>query len=709
MRGALLRSLAVFGIGAVVLIAILYYASTVDGRPPLVLRVLLTQHLSSEASVALTTSSIEVDFSEPVEHARAQAAFRIEPSVRGAFSWSGTAMTFTPASRLPLRSSFVVHLEPGVRDRAGNAMSAASTPFTFETVGNPAVLASTPADGAQAVPLDAVIEIQFSTLMDTASVERVLTVTPAMPIQLRWGGERLTIELSEPLLPNRHYTVQVGTDARDQAGTPLEAPYQLSFETVQPGLGTVTLVPAAGVEGIAVTSPIAVLFDRPLDPRSVSADLLTITPSPAGSLEVVAAPGAAGLADDGLRLLRFQPSGPLAANTTYEVKLAAGLQGADGSHMVDELTWRFTTGAPSATLSNQVVFLSDRAGIANLWAMNPDGTNHRQLSAELSPVVDYAVAPDGRSFVVGDGASLVLMDADGSDRRVLTEAGLIEFDPSFSPDGTLMAFGRADPATGNGLGIWTRSAGGGDPRAIELPPAVGATPTPSPSPTPQGSAATLQVALLRAPRFSPDGTRLAFVDENGRLEILDLSPRRRQSVRLDAVTPPAWLPDSSGVVLTVLPDLPSAAKRLLPVGSAVTPLDPAGLHLAADRIAALRVVRVSARDGVVSATSFDAGAARPAVDGSGRYAYLALDGTDGLGGRLWVTTAGGGASDELLRDGAVREASAVFAPEPGIVVVGRIPLPGAAQGPLDGVWLVDLATGRGTQLAVDGWLPRWLP
>jgi len=708
MRGALLRSLAVLGAGAVVLAAILYYASTVDGRPPVVVRVLLTQHLSSDSSVALTTSSIEVDFSEQVDHVGAQSAFRIEPVVLGAFSWSGTAMTFTPSSRLPLRSSFTVHVERGVRDQAGNPMAAASTSFRFDTVGNPSVLASTPAQGAESVPLDAVIEIQFSTLMDTASVERVLTVAPATPFVLRWAGEHLTVEPSEPLAPNRRYTVQIGIDARDQAGTPLEAAYQLSFDTVRSGLGTVTVVPAAGVEGIAVTSPIAIVFDRPLDPRSVSGDMLTIRPSVAGSLEVVAAPGAAGLADDGLRLLRFQPSGALAVNTTYEVHLAAGLRGADGTRMVDELTWRFTTGAPSATLSNQVVVVSDRAGIANLWAMNPDGTNQRELSAELSPVVDYAASPDGRSFVVGDGASLVLMNADGSNRRVLTEAGLLEFDPSYSPDGALIAFGRADPATGNGLGIWTRAADGGDPRAVELPPAIGATPTPVPSPTPQGSAAPLQVPLLRAPRFSPDGTRLAFVDQAGRLELLDLSGLHRQSIPLDVATPPVWLPNSSGVIVTALPGV-SGTPRLLPAGSATTPLDPAFMHLSPDRVGALRVMRVVAVTGSVGTTSFGPGAARPAVDATGRYLYLALDTADGLAGRLWVTTAVGAAGAELLPDGAVREASAVFAPQPGVVVVGRVPPSGAGRGPLDGVWLVDLASGRSTQLANDGWLPRWLP
>ena len=147
-------------------------------------------------------------------------------------------------------------------------------------------------------------------------------------------------------------------------------------------------------------------------------------------------------------MLRFQPSGPLNPNTTYDVTLLPGLLGADGAGLPAGLSWSFTTGAPTGTLSNQIVFLSDRAGIANLWAMNPDGTNQRQVSAELSPVIDYAVAPDGRAFVVGDGAVIVWQRADGSARRLLTDADVVEFDPAYSPDGGTLVFGRADPVLG---------------------------------------------------------------------------------------------------------------------------------------------------------------------------------------------------------------------------------------------------------------------
>ena len=126
------------------------------------------------------------------------------------------------------------------------------------------------------------------------------------------------------------------------------------------------------------------------------------------------------------------------------------------------MTWSFTTGAPQTTLSNQIAFLSERGGVANLWAMNPDGTAPRQLSTELTPILDYAVAPDGSSFVVGDGRRLVFALASGADRRVLTEDGFVEFDPTYSPNGQRIAFGRADAATGDGLGLWERTVDGGD-------------------------------------------------------------------------------------------------------------------------------------------------------------------------------------------------------------------------------------------------------
>ena len=700
IRARPLRTLAVLGIGLAVLAAILYYASTDDRRPPTVLGVTLTQHLSGDAQMALTTSSIEVDFSEPIDHRTGNAAFEITPRVAGSFSWSGASLTFTPEARLPLKTDFVVSIGPGVRDLAGNLMATGRAPFEFTTVGNPLVVRSDPANNLNDVPLNVPITVDFSTLMDTASVERSLSLAPDLDVALRWSRERLTIVPAAPLEPNRVYTLTIGIGAHDQAGTPLEQPFQLSFRTVPSGLTARVLIPADGVAGIAVTTPIAIVLDRAIDPSSVRDDLLTITPAVAGSLAAIAPPGAAGLADGSVHILRFQPSGALDPNTTYQVSLKPGLLGADGAAMPAGLSWTFTTGAPTGTLSNQVVFLSDRAGIANLWAMNPDGTNQRQLSAELSPVVDYAIAPDGRAFLIADGATIIRERADGSARRLLTETGVIEFDPAFSPDGTSITFGRADPVLGGGLGIWMRDADGSDPRRVELP--TGAQPTPT-----QGQAAHLP--LLRAPRISPDGTALAFVDDAGRISILDLKLRQLSTAPFIALSEPTWLPDSSAVLVSGLPIGAGFAPIAYQPGTAVPLLDPASRFLLPAQLAAVQVVRLDRSSSSVVATAFGPGAARPILDAGGRYAFIRLAGPDATGGSVVLTSSLADPGAEVMRDQAARVGSAFFAPEPRAMVIARVPVPTGDPALTGGVWVVDLSSGLAQQLSVDGSQPRWLP
>ena len=684
--------MAVLGIGLAVLGGILYYASTVDARGPTVVAISLTQHLSSDAEQALTTTSVEVDFSEPVEQASAEAAFTITPATDGAFSWSATSLTFTPASRLPLRTEFEVSIASGVHDRAGNAMTGAPRQFRFTTVGNPTVVASEPVDATAEVALDAPIAVDFSTLMDTASVESALEVAPAAEVALRWSRERLTVVPLAGWEPNRRYSLTIGVAARDQAGTPLEHQFRLTFRTVAAGLTVEAIVPADAVSGVSVTTPIALIFEQALDPRSVSSDLLSISPGVAGSLELVAPSGAVGLRDTMRRILRFQPSGQLDPNTTYQVTLGPGLLGADGTGIPEGMSWTFTTGAPSATLSNQVVFLSDRAGITNLWAMNPDGSNQRQLSAELSPITRYAVAPDGRSFLTGDGAAMIWQRADGTARQVLTDPGVVEFDAAYSPDGTVITFGRADPVLGSSLGLWMRDADGSDPRPIKLPSGLLASPSASPA---------TRVPLLRAPRMSPDGSALAFIDEAGRVDILDLELRQLASAPFVALSEPIWLADQSGVLVAGLPASSGIVPNPYRPHSAVAALDPSSAELGEAEVAALHVVRMDRFATSVRATAFGAGASRPAVDAGGRYAYIRLAASDLGMGSLWMASGLQDVGVRIAAPAGGSPSSASFAPEPGSMVIGQ-----AEPG---GVWLFSLASGRAQRLSADGWLPRWQP
>jgi hypothetical protein len=751
-RRVVIRTVLVLAIGAALLAPILYYASTVDVRPPQVDRFLLSQHLPGDDGVALTTSSLEVVFSEAVNHQGAQSAFTLNPRVPGSFSWSGVTMIFTPIERLPLQTSFSLRLRGKISDLAGNAMNG-SGPYSFRTVGGPSIVASQPVDQSVDVALDARLQLTFSTLMDTASVQRALEIVPSTEVDLRWAGQRLTIAPRSLLMPDQAYTLFLGAGAHDQAGTALNVPLRLSFRTVSAGMTARTIVPADGSQGIAVTSQIAVVFDRPIDTQTVNDNAVTISPAVSGSVSVIAPEGAPALRDEARRILRFTPSGELLVNTTFTDTIGPGIRGTDGSRMVAPLSWTFTTGASTTSLGNQIVFLSQRSGIANVWAMNPDGSNQHQVSAELSPLTTYAVAPDGRSMVVGDGARLIELRADGTGRRVLTDTGLVEFDPTYSPDGTAIVFARADAKTGSGLGIWRRPPGGGGAERIQITPIPAPTFEPSEGASPSSTPSAPLTPVLRAPRFSPDGSLLAFVDMSGYAGILDVRSGAVTRAPDRVVAPPAWLPDNATALVSGLPVAEGAgagagasgqqAGRLTP-GSAVEPLSPSGLHLTVAERASLQIGQLSDGGESVEPVAFRPGGTLPEVDGDGHVAYLVLDPRLPDAGRVWFTASpylkgvGSPVSTQVVPDNRALESSVSFAPQTLWLVVARDPLPAVsptatprapspsptptpspsavplptpqvATSGSGGIWVLNLVGDTSTQLSPDGWLPSWIP
>lgn len=684
MRAVVLRSLAVVGIGAIVLAGVLYLASTVDGRPPSVAGIALTQPLSDDAGRGLTTTSLEVTFTEPVVAESAVGAFSIEPSVEGSVSWSGAVMIFTPDEPLGLSTEYTVSIAPGVEDLAGNRMSDAPPAFDFETAGPPEVVETEPADGASDVALEAPIEVRFSALMDTASVEASLRLRPPFAHEVRWSGELLEIVPTEPLRPATEYRVEIGEDAFDVSGVALGGPTGFGFETLAPGLELALLAPSDGTDGIAPTSPIAVFFDRPIDPDSITDEVLTISPQVAGAVDLVDELGDEPEGPDDARVLRFTPSGPLPANTTFEVVLEANITGIGGGGLAEPVSWSFTTGARHPTLSNQITFLSDRAGVPNLWAMNVDGTAAHQLSTELTAILDYAVSPDGSSFVVGDGRRLVMVDADGSNRRVLTEEGSIEFDPTYAPNGQRLAFARADAASGDGLGIWERPIPG-DATPIEVP----ADAPPSPVASGNPGAAT---DAVRAPRYAPDGEAIAFVDLRGSVGVVDLASDEVTREPWDAESPPLWLADGSAILLT---GRAAQGERDAPqLDGPVRPLEPG---------TGVTVAVMPRSGGSVQESGFGQGAAAAAVAADGRIAYLRDDGS------LRV-------ADDAAQAGSVppglfgeRIGAVAFAPgeDAMVVVVLRA---GADEPASEGsIERIDLGATDREVLANDGWRPRWLP
>lgn len=665
---------------------ILFNATTVDRRPPTVRTVVLSAP-AGDPRVAQTLTAIDIEFSEPVRHATVEARFRIDPAVDGAFSWDGSTVIFTPSQKLPADTAFAVLIAPGFEDLAGNVDQLGLEGWTFRTVGPPTVLRATPADGAAGVALDGTVELVFDRLMDTASVEAAIRTEPAAAIVATWRGSVVTLDFGGFLRPGSTYTLVVGADAADTGGSRLGTEFVTHFGTVGTGLSVAATIPADGVAGIGIATPIAVRFSGPIDPDSART-ALHVTPAVDGEVLVVALAGddASGVADGpaAVDTLLFEPSSPLAPHTTYTVTLDPVVTGlGKPDEVAAGRTWTFTTGAPTTSGQNRIAFLSARGGVRNVWVMNPDGTNQRQLTVELLPVSSFTATADGAFLAYAAGGVITTMRIDGSDIRRLTVAdGRREYAPVFTPDDARLIVARRD-ASGADLGYWLVPLPGTS--GPELPLLDhGAPPTGSSSLAGDGiAAADGTPAWMPRVAFDPTGDLALLVMSDGETVILHIGetllagasiPAKRVGLIGDAA--PIWAPDRGAFAI--------AARSGASLPSALFAVDATG-----------HATLLTGTDGSMGPTAVGPGGwIAVAVRGPDGRAFLRLVGTNGS-----VRDLGGAAG--------VVDRWPDFSPDGAGLLFGRSS--SAEPSMSGGIWTLTIADGGSTQLARDGAYARWIP
>ncbi len=124
------------------------------------------------------------------------------------------------------------------------------------------------------------------------------------------------------------------------------------------------------------------------------------------------------------------------------------------------------TGRPGPFLS-RIGFVSDRAGVSELWVMDWNGDNPKQLTKHGAIALAPAWSPDGKkmvftSFLRGTPALFALTPHEGY-LRLLWDQGGVNSSASFSPDGKKIAF--ASSFDGN-TDIYTMPVEGGTPRRL---------------------------------------------------------------------------------------------------------------------------------------------------------------------------------------------------------------------------------------------------
>jgi serine/threonine protein kinase/Tol biopolymer transport system component len=203
------------------------------------------------------------------------------------------------------------------------------------------------------------------------------------------------------------------------------------------------------------------------------------------------------------------PAGADAAARARQISSGVAVEGIGG------LAW---------TPDGRVVYSSQASGNWDIWIMDADGQNQKQLTRDSDQNLHPSVSPDGSTIVFesyrGGGSHVWLMNVDGTNQRRLT-SGSAEFTPQFTADGRFVVY----QALGGGKwNLWRVAVEGGEPQPVAE-------------------------NVLTAPALSPDGKYFAYPywDEQAqttRTAVVSFADGRRFATFDALPLAVEWSPDS---------------------------------------------------------------------------------------------------------------------------------------------------------------------
>lgn len=261
-----------------------------------------------------------------------------------------------------------------------------------------------------------------------------------------------------------------------------------------------------------------------------------------------------------------------------ERKLIFGRRYAGGVTYVDRMAHtlandviKYFTGKDGLFLSS-ILFVSDRDGAKEIWAMDFDGRNPRRLTAHRSITIS-PTARAGRvayTSYVRTFPRIWTMNADGGDKKEIQTGVELNASPTISPDGSQIAF--AGSAAGN-TDIYVVNSAGGGLKRLTTTRALEASPHWSPTGRQilytSDIGGTPQIYVMDAegvnPRrltlagnwndegtWSPDASKIAFACRNEgdfRICVMDVGTGRTVEIAADGSEGhPYWSPDGEKIV-----------------------------------------------------------------------------------------------------------------------------------------------------------------
>jgi len=188
-------------------------------------------------------SSFQISFSQPMDRESTEAALTLTAlsgdgstalTVDRQWDKANRTLTITPTTALDFGGSYQVAVAEAAQptSRQGNLRNGYTQ--TFDVVPLPAVVQTTPADGATDTPPEMTVSIQFNTVLSETTIAPNISVTPTMTntqIATYYRSWENTVDVNWFRESGTTYTVTVGAAVADPYGNTLGEPYSFSFTT----------------------------------------------------------------------------------------------------------------------------------------------------------------------------------------------------------------------------------------------------------------------------------------------------------------------------------------------------------------------------------------------------------------------------------------------------------------------------------------------
>lgn len=134
----------------------------------------------------------------------------------------------------------------------------------------------------------------------------------------------------------------------------------------------------------------------------------------------------------------------------------------------------------TSLLNTRIYFVSDRTGHKEIWAMDPDGANQRQITRYANLSIQPAVSPEGdkiafTSYYRGGIPGIFVFTAEGRPLPFYNQRASMNATPNFTPDGKQIVYSSSASGVAQ---IYIANVNGTDfrrisnTRAIEVEPKV---------------------------------------------------------------------------------------------------------------------------------------------------------------------------------------------------------------------------------------------